>query len=104
MVLKLLLLLSSSLSLCQGLIRDDPPDPVPILIWHGMGDSCCNPWSMGAVKKMLEKNVGGGVYVRSLEIGDSVIQDTENGFFMDVNKQVEMVCEKIAKDEKLRNG
>ena len=87
-------------ALVQGSVSLDPP---PIVIWHGMGDSCCNPWSMGAVKKMMEKNLE-GVYVHSLEIGDSVIQDTENGFFMDVNKQVEMVCQKIADDPKLRNG
>lgn len=35
------------------------------------GDSCCNPLSMGAIKKLIETNIT-GVYVRSLEIGKNV--------------------------------
>lgn len=37
------------------------------------GDSCCNPLSMGAVKKMVEEEVP-GVYVLSLMIGKNVIE------------------------------
>ncbi len=77
--------------------------PTPIVIWHGMGDNCCNPWSMGYVRKLLQRHLP-GVYVRSLMIGDSAVQDTENGFFMDVNRQVEAVCAKIAGDAHLRGG
>jgi palmitoyl-protein thioesterase len=75
----------------------------PIVLWHGMGDSCCNPMSMGSIKKLLQKEIP-GVYVLSLEIGKNVIEDTENGFFMNVNSQVSMVCEQLSKDEKLKNG
>ena len=39
-----------------------------------LGDSCCNPLSMGSIKRMVEEKVGGGVYVHSLEIGDNWIQ------------------------------
>lgn len=77
--------------------------PVPVVIWHGMGDSCCNPLSMGSIKKMVEKNVD-GVYVKSLMIGDSVAQDTENGFLLNVNTQIDMVCEQLQKDPKLQAG
>ena len=28
--------------------------PVPVVIWHGMGDSCCNPLSMGRIKEVIE--------------------------------------------------
>ncbi|KAL1256099.1 hypothetical protein QQF64_014160 [Cirrhinus molitorella] len=76
---------------------------VPLVIWHGMGDSCCNPLSMGAMKKMVEEEVP-GIYVLSLMIGKSVIQDTENGFFMDVNAQVSFACDQLAKDPKLKGG
>lgn len=37
------------------------------------GDSCCNPLSMGAIKKMVEEEVP-GIYVQSLMIGNSVLQ------------------------------
>ena len=37
------------------------------------GDSCCNPLSMGSIKRMLEQKLP-GVYVRSLMIGNNVIE------------------------------
>ena len=33
-----------------------------------------------------------------------LMQDTENGFFKDVNEQVSMVCSKLAQDPKLQGG
>ncbi|XP_020629307.1 palmitoyl-protein thioesterase 1-like [Orbicella faveolata] len=76
---------------------------VPVILWHGMGDSCCNPLSMGSIKSMLEDKIP-GIYVRSLMIGDSIIQDMENGFFMNANDQIKQVCEKVAADPKLKDG
>jgi palmitoyl-protein thioesterase len=84
-------------------IRADNATALPVVLWHGMGDSCCNPLSMGSIKKLIEKQLP-GVYVISLEIGSSAIQDTENGFFMNVNSQVSMVCNQLANDTKLANG
>ncbi|XP_069125987.1 palmitoyl-protein thioesterase 1-like [Argopecten irradians] len=75
----------------------------PVVIWHGMGDSCCNPLSMGSIKKMIEKQVK-GVYVNSLMIGSNIASDTTNGFFMNANDQIAMACDMIAKDSKLQNG
>ncbi|KAA0710346.1 Palmitoyl-protein thioesterase 1 [Triplophysa tibetana] len=78
-------------------------DTIPLVIWHGMGDSCCNPLSMGSIKKMVEEEVP-GIYVLSLMIGNSVLQDTENGFLMDVNAQVSFVCNQLDQDPKLKAG
>ncbi|XP_053563274.1 palmitoyl-protein thioesterase 1 [Bombina bombina] len=77
--------------------------PVPLVIWHGMGDSCCNPISMGAIKKMVENQIP-GIYVLSLEIGNNIIEDMENSFFLNVNKQVSGVCEQLARDPNLQQG
>ncbi|KAK6474357.1 palmitoyl-protein thioesterase 1 [Huso huso] len=66
-------------------------------------DSCCNPLSMGAVKKMVEIKIP-GIYVLSLEIGKTVVEDTENGFFMNVNDQVSLVCDTLARDPQLKEG
>lgn len=33
-----------------------------------------------------------------------LLQDTENGFFKDVNEQVSMVCSQLAQDPKLKGG
>ena len=75
----------------------------PVVLWHGMGDSCCNPLSMGSIKDLIEREVK-GVYVRSLKIGNNVVEDTENGFLMNANDQVAMVCKKLASDPKLKDG
>lgn len=39
--------------------------PLSVVLWHGMGDTCCLPTSMGWVKKTIEERVP-GVYVRYL--------------------------------------
>uniref|UniRef100_A0A8D0DFN9 Palmitoyl-protein thioesterase 1 n=1 Tax=Salvator merianae TaxID=96440 RepID=A0A8D0DFN9_SALMN len=92
------LLLLSGLG-CAGIVTG----PVPLVVWHGMGDSCCNPLSMGFIKKMVEKKIP-GIYVLSLEIGNSLIEDMENSFFMNVNDQVKLVCDVLAKDPRLQGG
>ncbi|XP_046850386.1 palmitoyl-protein thioesterase 1-like [Xenia sp. Carnegie-2017] len=76
---------------------------IPVVIWHGMGDSCCNPLSMGSIKDMVEDLIP-GIYVRSLMIGSSIIEDTINGFLMNANKQIDIVCKKLSSDEKLKDG
>ncbi|CAH1774935.1 unnamed protein product, partial [Owenia fusiformis] len=76
---------------------------LPVVIWHGMGDSCCNPQSMGMIKSWIEKQIP-NIYVHSLMIGASESQDMENGFLMNVNDQVTMACDKIKKDPKLAAG
>ncbi|XP_067862628.1 palmitoyl-protein thioesterase 1-like [Heptranchias perlo] len=78
-------------------------EPPPVVIWHGMGDSCCNPLSMGFIKKLVEQKIP-GIYVLSLEIGNSIAEDMENSFFMNVNDQVELACNILSKDKKLQNG
>ncbi|XP_048468811.1 palmitoyl-protein thioesterase 1 isoform X3 [Rhincodon typus] len=87
----------------SGKTTHNDTEPVPVVIWHGMGDSCCNPLSMGFIKKLVEQEIP-GIYVLSLEIGNSIAEDIENSFFMNVNDQVELVCNILSKDKKLQNG
>ncbi|XP_014243319.1 palmitoyl-protein thioesterase 1 [Cimex lectularius] len=75
----------------------------PIVLWHGMGDSCCNPLSLGSFAKHLEKSIP-GVYVKSLQLGSNVFDDVLHGFFMDSNEQVRQACEMILNDERLKDG
>ncbi|XP_070619975.1 palmitoyl-protein thioesterase 1 [Erythrolamprus reginae] len=100
------LLLAGLLLLLGGLDRQSSGNaagPVPLVIWHGMGDSCCNPISMGYIKKMVEEKIP-GIYVLSLRIGSSLIDDMENSFFMKVNDQVKKVCDQLSKDPNLQGG
>ena len=77
--------------------------PLPIVLWHGMGDNCCHSFSMGAIKEMLEKALP-GVHVNSLMIGQSPNEDTLNGFFKSVDQQIDIACALIKNDTKLQNG
>ena len=44
-----------------------------VCCFHPLGDSCCNPLSMGAIKGLLEKQLP-GVYVSSLRIGNNIVE------------------------------
>ena len=57
---------------------------------------------MGSIVKYLEEKIP-SVYVVSLMIGDNVVQDTENGFFLNINSQIEMACSIIENDAKLQS-
>jgi len=75
----------------------------PTVLWHGMGDTCCFPSSMGHIKKLVEENLP-GTYVHSIEVGEDIIEDEYNSYFMNVNKQVDFVCNKLKNDTKLSKG
>nr|XP_039254464.1 palmitoyl-protein thioesterase 1-like [Styela clava] len=77
--------------------------PTPLVIWHGMGDTCCNPLSMGRIIKMVENQIS-GIYVHSLQIGSTFSEDTLNGFLMPVPEQIELACSKVQNDPHLQNG
>ncbi|KAK4327873.1 hypothetical protein Pmani_001680 [Petrolisthes manimaculis] len=77
--------------------------PTPLVIWHGMGDTCCFPFSMGRIKELVEQRIP-GIYVRSLMIGDNIIADEEHGYFGNLNDHVAQVCDKVANDPELQGG
>ena len=45
-----------------------------------------------------------GVYVYSIEIGGNIVADEIEGFFSNVNKQVDFVCEYVKNDPNLQGG
>lgn len=76
--------------------------PTPIVMWHGMGDSCCGR-GIGGLQKMLEANIS-GVFVHSIQLGANEEEDFTNSYFMAVNKQVTTVCQKLSQIPELQNG
>jgi len=58
---------------------------------------------MGKIKNLLEENLP-GIYVYSIEVGDTVVDDEWNSYFMNVNDQIEYVCKKLKNDTQLANG
>jgi len=77
--------------------------PRPTVIWHGMGDTCCYDFSMGAIKKTIEKTLP-GTYVYSVEIGGSIAADELHGYIGNANDQVAFVCDKVKNDPNLKDG
>jgi len=75
----------------------------PVVLWHGMGDTCCYPFSMGKIKKVIEEQLK-GVYVHSIEIGSNIIDDEYNSYFMNVNDQIEYAYRQLVKLPQLSNG
>lgn len=67
------------------------------------GDTCCFPFSLGSIKKILQSELN-NTYVKSLKIGGNLVMDYESGFFIHPNIQVEYACKELAKDEKLQKG
>lgn len=79
------------------------PAPVPLVMWHGMGDNCCDPGTMGRLKKFVESSIP-GLYVHNVMVGGSPAADTMHGYFGNVNDQVAEACDRLATIPELANG
>ncbi|XP_015517839.2 palmitoyl-protein thioesterase 1 [Neodiprion lecontei] len=90
-------------SVAENQNHGGPEPQIPVVLWHGMGDSCCFSFSLGQIKKILEVHLT-GVYVKSIRIGGSEIEDVENSFFKNVNDQVAEACNQLAQDTRLQRG
>ncbi|GMS90856.1 hypothetical protein PENTCL1PPCAC_13031, partial [Pristionchus entomophagus] len=77
--------------------------PTPVVIWHGMGDTCCQSDSMhGLVQRV--KDMIPGVYVYSVALDKDPEEDRHMSYVANMNEQVQRVCDWIAADPKLQNG
>merc|ERR1712055_660839 len=90
------LLLSATGSPLEG----NKAAPVPVVLWHGMGDSAMG---MKGIETILKENIP-DVYVHRIMIGGNVVADVECGFFRDTNRQISEVCEMLAADPELQDG
>ena len=43
---------------CQHTLANDVASPLPVVIWHGMGDSCCSNHSIGAIGNLIRQELG----------------------------------------------
>jgi len=77
--------------------------PRPVVMWHGMGDTCCNPGSLGAIQKLIEQQIP-GVFVHSLRIGNSTVADEFNGFLMPIAEQIPYAYNQLMAIPELQDG
>ncbi|XP_018495259.1 palmitoyl-protein thioesterase 1 [Galendromus occidentalis] len=75
----------------------------PVVLWHGLGDTCCNPLSIGGFTSYLERELN-GTKVLSLKIGSNFVDEMKNSYLMNSNDQVAEACKIIREDPDLKNG
>eukprot|EP00798_Chlamydomonas_sp_ICE-L_P020704 gene20704-27508_t len=85
-----------------AMLGDDKPDKgaLPVVIWHGMGDSCCADSTTGGLAKMIEEKLG------NINTGtsSSSTSDVWSSFFGNVNDQVAKVCQDLRNMNELKGG
>jgi palmitoyl-protein thioesterase len=74
---------------------------LPTVFMHGMGDSCFNP-GMKSITAAVGKHVG--TYSVCIPTGPDLQSDTNNGFFMTMNDNVDVFAKAIQNDTNLANG
>src|SRR5271154_1838695 len=70
--------------------------PLPVVIWHGLGDRF-DADGMKNVAKLIDE-VNPGTYVHIIRLGDDGDSDRSASFFGNVTEQVEMVCQQLVSD------
>lgn len=73
----------------------------PTVTAHGMGDSCFNS-GMKQITAQIASDTD--QYAVCIPTGKNLIQDTERGFFMTMNDNVDVFAEKVKNDSKLAQG
>eukprot|EP00658_Telonema_sp_P-2_P022787 TRINITY_DN19117_c0_g1_i2.p1 TRINITY_DN19117_c0_g1~~TRINITY_DN19117_c0_g1_i2.p1 ORF type:complete len:317 (+),score=98.43 TRINITY_DN19117_c0_g1_i2:193-1143(+) len=74
---------------------------LPTVFMHGMGDSCFNP-GMKSITEAVGNHLG--TYSVCIPTGPDQASDTNNGFFMTMNDNVDVFAKAIQNDTNLANG
>jgi palmitoyl-protein thioesterase len=84
-----------------GLISGASAAHFPTVFMHGMGDSCFNE-GMQHITKMTGDHLGS--YSVCIPTGPTLASDSNNGFFMTMDKNIEVFAAAIKNDTKLAGG
>jgi palmitoyl-protein thioesterase len=89
----------SLLALTAALPANVPSKPLPLLIWHGLGDK----YDAEGLRTtgILAQKVHPGTYVYYIHLDEDGNSDRTATFFGNVTTQIEQVCEDIKKDPRL---
>src|SRR3989338_1925478 len=81
----------------------NPTCYVPVVFWHGLGDSSNSVFSMEPLIHHVQNKLP-GIYVYSVRIGNTSEADRLNGFFMNANLQIEHAAAKLRSISNLTKG
>lgn len=77
--------------------------PLPVVIWHGLGDSA----DADGIKDIMSliEDLHPGTYVQAISLGkEAGSADRSASFFGNVTEQIEHVCKELSKDKILRTA
>ncbi|RAH65516.1 palmitoyl-protein thioesterase family protein, partial [Aspergillus aculeatinus CBS 121060] len=76
--------------------RTTPNDltPLPLIIWHGLGDTYTNP-SLTALTEVVTR-IHEGTYTHLIHLGDDAATDRRNTFLGNLTTQIADVCAQLA--------
>ncbi|XP_031357999.1 palmitoyl-protein thioesterase 1-like isoform X2 [Photinus pyralis] len=74
----------------------------PVLFWHGFANAYTVS-SITLIKENLE-TLYPDLYIKVLQIGDTVVEDFVNSISMHPDRQIEIACNATQSDERLRDG
>jgi palmitoyl-protein thioesterase len=75
---------------------------LPVVLAHGMGDSCFNDGMQHITQRVSE--LLGGVYTVCIPTGQSQAEDTKSGYFLNMDASVDVLAASIAADPQLQGG
>ncbi|KAG0249128.1 hypothetical protein BG011_009567 [Mortierella polycephala] len=74
----------------------------PVVFYHGMGDSA---HSKGMLQLFASiKDIAPDIFIHSVYLAESESDDQRAGFFGNVNKQIETVCQQLKSVKELEDG
>jgi palmitoyl-protein thioesterase len=74
----------------------------PVVMAHGMGDSCFNDGMQDVTHRV--SSLLGGVYGVCIPTGATKMEDTNNGYFLNMDASVDIFAQKVREDVKLKDG
>lgn len=81
--------------------RLDESNALPVVVAHGMGDSCFNRGMKSIVSATSKKT---GSYATCIPTGTTRIKDTINGFLLNMDASVDVFAEGVKSDPSLSAG
>jgi palmitoyl-protein thioesterase len=90
----------------RRLRRDSQKLGVPIAVAHGMGDSCFNEGIQHVTERMSRLLSDESLYtnVTCIPMGNTQTQDTNSGYFLNMDASVDLFATHIRNDPQYRNG
>lgn len=87
--------------LLESLTKQNQEVQLPVVVAHGMGDSCFNEGMIGITNWI--STLLNNVYTVCIPTGKSFAEDTNHGYFLSMNANVDIFAAAIEADPNLRN-